>query len=1133
MLRPFLLVGVGGSGGKTLRAVRQALELRLLQEGWKGGWPKAWQFLHVDSPTVQDGASFPAPFLPLENYQGLVASGTAYVQAYESVLKPGRIPTEFVQDVEKPLPSDEDVTVNVDLGAGQYRAIGRTLALSRLADIGRAAQSAITRLNSAEAQGQLDAISELLGARPGNSSNEPIVVVISSIAGGSGAGQYLDVTEAIKSAAPAALWVHRIFALLYAPDVFERIDGKGGVEPNALAALSEAMAGLWRSGPTAATSALYKSHGLVTPSNDPKYSLGPAFTYVVGRRNSNVDFDDQPAVYLAVAASLTTWMTDDDVQDGMLAYAIANWDAQAKAESTLPDHSGLKIANRQAPPFSSIGFGRISLGRDRFLQYASERLARSGIDIMLYKHAEEDPQFKLKTQDEWIDFKADSAIIDFINDLKLNEETESHNDIIDALRPIENREVLYATLKNQVLADAQQGLDKSGGQPITAWHEKLIHFYQIYVERAIDEETNFRHAKARDWTLAISDRCQKVTARYVSQYGLKVVSELLNRLESKINTVADELITEASSYHRYASEVRSYVGQELQRAQGHESLRPDHPAVQQAAEQCKNALGWRAEADLREMAAELMRDLAKNVINTLRITISGGERALLASVTDANDSSGRENPYLGWAKADSNVVPKRFTPAKNERLLIGTESYPNEFGELVSRSVDKERAGNAFGVVIDEVLMGSLELEDLEPDSTWSLLEVKREWIPNYRGARRDSSQASQAAQFEFSSDPLEYLGRAQRWMERKGTAFYAYLHEDLAAYLDENMKDKAIFTERHRKFKEEFNAAVASSEPLVKLNPALLMSVHGKTLEEVTTSVSAVPFPISGQLYSSIKTTMQSAKLWSDGNSDSWFRDLKVQNIDIFTMLRFPYQPMVMDSLVQPIAKQWMAASNSPQTREAFLKWRRARSLNEFIPVAEEVRDKILRGWYVSKILSQLQDVTTNLLLGPEISTWSGPGDQRARFPHPLMHSGFCPPHDYPAVILKSVSIAIIMCNAEGGLEPLTSYKRLSELGHEKEMLAPELTNWIQNGDLPPGAPTPRSDRAGSKEGDFEDRRNAVLNYLEMQEAEFREDVMSSKPSADVRSLGLSWEIRFEILMALHDLKNSVQAIRAARSGT
>ena len=34
MLRPFLLIGVGGSGGKTLRIIKHELKRRLAEIGW-------------------------------------------------------------------------------------------------------------------------------------------------------------------------------------------------------------------------------------------------------------------------------------------------------------------------------------------------------------------------------------------------------------------------------------------------------------------------------------------------------------------------------------------------------------------------------------------------------------------------------------------------------------------------------------------------------------------------------------------------------------------------------------------------------------------------------------------------------------------------------------------------------------------------------------------------------------------------------------------------------------------------------------------------------------------------------------------------------------------------------------------
>ena len=50
VLNPYLFIGLGGSGGKTLQYLRYYLDQRLKRSGWEKGLPDAWQFLWFDVP---------------------------------------------------------------------------------------------------------------------------------------------------------------------------------------------------------------------------------------------------------------------------------------------------------------------------------------------------------------------------------------------------------------------------------------------------------------------------------------------------------------------------------------------------------------------------------------------------------------------------------------------------------------------------------------------------------------------------------------------------------------------------------------------------------------------------------------------------------------------------------------------------------------------------------------------------------------------------------------------------------------------------------------------------------------------------------------------------------------------------
>ena len=81
MYRRVVFVGLGGSGGKTLRFLKRDLRHWLTEHNGpeSRGIPEGFQFLHIDTPTVQDGLSMKgAEMLPDKEYLGLVGPGVTF-----------------------------------------------------------------------------------------------------------------------------------------------------------------------------------------------------------------------------------------------------------------------------------------------------------------------------------------------------------------------------------------------------------------------------------------------------------------------------------------------------------------------------------------------------------------------------------------------------------------------------------------------------------------------------------------------------------------------------------------------------------------------------------------------------------------------------------------------------------------------------------------------------------------------------------------------------------------------------------------------------------------------------------------------------------------------------------------------
>ena len=168
MLRPLLIIGVGGSGGKTIRAMKQALTRKLESARYEGGIPAAWQFLHID--TMHDGVSFPAPMLRQDEFHCVVPRGAKYAdilgsitsrcsqEEQQNLLAGWGFPTPNIWDVE----NDPVILAGMARYEQMKRAPNRLLLLGDSTETLTFIRSAISKTQAPNAFAELASVARAL-----------------------------------------------------------------------------------------------------------------------------------------------------------------------------------------------------------------------------------------------------------------------------------------------------------------------------------------------------------------------------------------------------------------------------------------------------------------------------------------------------------------------------------------------------------------------------------------------------------------------------------------------------------------------------------------------------------------------------------------------------------------------------------------------------------------------------------------------------------------------------------------------------------------------------------------------------------------------------------------------------------
>ena len=1105
MLQQFLIIGLGGSGGKTLRYLKQALEERFREIGWEEGMPDGWQLLHIDTPVQQDSPVLPgAPdLLEADEYLGLARPGIDLAAMVDSLERRGR-------DFGGWLFDSDYMRIPIEAGAGQYRAVGRVLGLFHADEIQRRIRMKKQALLSAGAMAQLRQLAERASglSLASESAATPAAIVVSSLAGGTGAGIVMDVCDILRAEGDS--WMDESIGILYSADVFVDLSeaASRGVYPNTAAALAEILHGYYGDG------------GFIPPGGGQvQQRSGPAFPYLVGHTNTKgVSFGDQLAAYRFMARCLAAVMTDRRMQDDFTVYMKANWQSSA---GSFPTHGAETLMLPDPPKYfgaiQALGFAEVDLGVGRLGTYAEQRFTRDAVEFLrgaYVKAARKRPRYENQTTEEIVEDLAEDAFTRFLKTSGINERGRDNNQVLDSIGlPDVELDAIFRDVADRVRYEASEEV---GSKARTQrWADCIVEGVEVRRAGVLKKLDDRLRDEALKWVERITDRIVQVVGTNLADYGAQIALRLLAKADAEMANVAEELESERQEELAWAGHLRSDVLDAIGMGLG--ALPADHEGVRNAISKAiQTGLVHPYNAAHRLIASRLVADLRDGVVQPLRDAIERGYDALRQAV-EADRSEAGSTPIDDWPRhhpASDRLVPEALEPGASTMLVIDPADFPRLFEKHTMDSTGAEGLEEAWIQVRRTVITGESEQSTMEPwiltNSRWSAPE----WLTVGDAAPRRASFT-----VRISRDDL--LARARAWLRTDGSAWKESLTLGLRGYLSDSLPP-AVRAPREQRFRKSLAKAFEAAEPLVSVDRELVQQVHSGLDLRIRPVTS--PIPVAGLPVEPLVREYLLSRLDRDAEmvEQTLNQSERETRVAIYTSLGGALHPMCFDSLTKPITDAWRKEKDTSNL-VSFWNARRSRALSRATPIPRPMLRALIRGWFIGRMLGLVELEVNTVALATERGV--------SRFEPMLPLRG--QPWAVLASLIEGLCLALPAAadrkDAERFLGP---YSQLLEWGRSHGAVGPDLkvfphpspvlSTWLRTGTTPSG-------REAVVTGmDPPSRRQEATELLEQQIGLYRrqaEEDRRSDNSARNAWLGIADLITEEIA-------NIVRCLRADASG-
>ena len=1158
MLRPLLIIGVGGAGGKTIRAMKQELNRILESSGYTDGIPAAWQFLQID--TTIDGVDFPAPMLANDEIHCVVPAGLSYGEILAGVMGKGTVSEQQSMLAGWGIPASP---IAINHGAGQIRAIGRAVGVADSSAILRAIQHVISKMDAPSAMSELASIAGFMGSR--SPYNHPQAFIISSLSGGSGSAMFIDVAELLKRAT-AQRWAHESISFLYTPDVFTSIGQAGqAISKNTLGAMNELIASKWI-GLSERSELLYSNMGLAGGNNSGKQGFGSKTNILIGSRNiAGVDISvganeqGMDQVFLNIGKSLATVFSNDDISEFLYAQAFVTVTNTASAI----DISGLapEPVNVANPTLTAagIGFGQFSVGADHVVDYVADAMAKVQVETLLWPELTNPLLMNGASVKDLIQDKSDLLWPNFLVDSGLDERG-SQNQIIDSLLP----DQLNDRIKQYVVGIIKRNVS-SASKPLGTFSKAVWSDWETESGEFLGTLKNEMDSKAQNWVPEIQTQVQELLAHQLVVNGYAVITNLVERLKIELEEhVVPELNLELTEFINAVTgfDQRSFETKVIEIALGLNGVSTQNgPLLEKLSSLLNRVIEFQINAYVNSLASSLVEDMLKFFVEPLIEQLSAARFTLQDSHRSPMTPNGASNPYPHFPTWGSGVVPNTYKPGMLQRVLIDPSDYESIYEIYASQD---SNLAPPFRQSVSDSLLGK-KMNPMPVDSNMQkLISVNSPWITSVRAAQSSMGLLVSKVEWKFNTDLVELSQSNRRWLKNMDSSFGKFTNMSIREYVNAAGESPQIRAAREAKFVNEYQAMLGLAQPLILLNPNAMQHVlnasDGGYAGGVLRKSSKIPFEMSSPVGRQCTLVLQQNGIDPHNPSfeQEWFQPgSNDSSMSAVSTTQGALPAWAFASLTEPILEMVERSKTMIQTWEQFWDGRRTRPLAEAVPFEAEMRRSIITGWFVATLFGMRK--VKPLPAGRTVQIWNPTLKlpDWSSFPSPLLathnedsrHESWVLPQ-----LLMSAGIALAEFGKSGNPEFIHGYRLLKYLGREvttsfinrdhwdgygagdllptgERSKSNYLMRWVESGELP------------HENGELlkvlqaslaltPDRGEALVKTVQLLSTEYN-NIWNEMSSRAWHDLPETWELKEDIDQALSDIAEYVSQLRSSSSST